>query len=126
MQSPSPLCSYYRWIDTEQPDWALREIEERSRRAWRKFHEGERREKAEALEKAAQEKEMREYKAERRRFLQEMGRKNDEAYARQEEEKRRRTEAREAERQRLKERARQEQAAEEAGDGKGKYPRWTQ
>jgi hypothetical protein len=25
-QSPPPLCQWYRWIDMEQPAWALREI----------------------------------------------------------------------------------------------------
>ena len=43
-----------------------------------------------------------------------------------EEQERQRKEAREAARQRKKERARQAKATEEAGDGKGKYPRWTQ
>ena len=52
--------------------------------------------------------------------------KNREEARRMEEQERQRKEAREAERQRKKERAREAKAAEEAGDGKGKYPRWTQ
>lgn len=126
VQSPPPLCPYYRWIDTKQPEWALREIKERSRAAWKKFYAAERREKAATLEKAKQEKEMKEYKEERRRFLQEMGRKNDEDRVRMQEEERQRKEAREVERQRMKDRARLAQAAEEAGDRKVKFPRWTQ
>ena len=43
-----------------------------------------------------------------------------------EEQERQRKEAREAERQRKKERACEAKAAEEASDGKEKYPRWTQ
>ena len=43
-----------------------------------------------------------------------------------EEQARQRKEAREAERQRKKEMAREAKAAEETGDGKGKYPHWTQ
>ena len=61
---------------------------------------------------------MKEYREEQVWFFREMGRKMmklDSAW-----------EARETERHRLKERARQAQAAEEAGDRKGKYPRWTQ
>jgi hypothetical protein len=41
-QSPPPLCQWYHWIDTEQPAWALRQIEERQRRAWEHFQEEER------------------------------------------------------------------------------------
>uniref|UniRef100_A0A8I6YL58 GRF-type domain-containing protein n=1 Tax=Hordeum vulgare subsp. vulgare TaxID=112509 RepID=A0A8I6YL58_HORVV len=110
--SPPPLCMYYRWIDTEMPDWAVTEICERGRRAWASLDLEERREKAEAEEKAAQKKEWKEYCVEQRAFL-------DEVY-------RQREQAREAEMERKRERARVAKAAEEAGDGKGKYPRWTQ
>ena len=48
---------YYRWIDTEMPAWAVTEIRERSRRAWNSLFAEERREKAEAEEKAEQERE---------------------------------------------------------------------
>ena len=50
---------YYREIDTEMPAWAMTEIHERSRRAWNSFsfYAEERREKAEAEEKAEQERE---------------------------------------------------------------------
>jgi hypothetical protein len=41
LQSPLPLYQWYHWIDTEQPAWALREIEERQRRGWARFHEEE-------------------------------------------------------------------------------------
>ena len=44
---------YYRWIDTEMPDWAVTEIRERGRRAWASLDLEERCEKAEAEEKAA-------------------------------------------------------------------------
>ena len=55
---------YYRWIDTEMPAWAVTEIRERSRRAWNSLFAEERREKAEAEEKAEQERELKEYYAE--------------------------------------------------------------
>ncbi|XBI95572.1 hypothetical protein VPH35_032005 [Triticum aestivum] len=124
--SPPPLCMYYHWIDTEKPAWAVTEIHERSRRAWNSLFVEERCEKAEAEEKAEQERELKEYYAEQHHFFQEMGRKNREEARRMEEQERQRKEAREAERQRKKERAREAKAAEEAGDGKGKYPCWTQ
>ena len=67
---------YYRWIDTEMPAWAVTEIRERSRCAWNSFYAEERREKAEAEEKAEQERELKEYYAEQHRFFfQEMGKK---------------------------------------------------
>ncbi|XBI73049.1 hypothetical protein VPH35_066876 [Triticum aestivum] len=73
--SPPPLCMYYRWIDTEKPAWAVTEIRERSRRAWNSLFAEERREKAEAEEKAEQERELKEYYAEQHRVFQEMGKK---------------------------------------------------
>ncbi|XBI76866.1 hypothetical protein VPH35_070053 [Triticum aestivum] len=117
---------YYRWIDTEMPDWAVTEIRERSRRAWNSLFAEERREKAEAREKAEQERELKEYYAEQHRFFKDLGKKNREEARRMKEQERQRKEDREAERQRKKERAREAKAAEEVGDGKGKYPRWTQ
>ena len=60
---------YYRWIDTEMPAWAVTEIRERSRRAWNSLFAEERREKAEAEEKAEQERELKEYYAEQHRFF---------------------------------------------------------
>ena len=120
------MCMYYRWIDTEMPAWAMTEIRERSRRAWNSFYAEERREKAEAEEKAEQERELKEYYAKQHRFFHDLGKKNREEARRMEEQERQRKEAREAERQRKKEKARQAKAAEEAGDGKGKYLRWTQ
>ena len=117
---------YYRWIDTEMPDWAVTEIRERGRRAWASWDLEERREKAEAEEKAAQKKEWEEYCVEQRAFLDEMIRKNQEEKLRLEEVYRQREQAREAERERKRERARAAKAAEEASDGKVKYPRWTQ
>ena len=44
-QSPPPICMWYHWIDTEQPAWAVQEIEERSRHAWASFHKVEREQK---------------------------------------------------------------------------------
>ena len=117
---------YYRWIDTEMPAWAVTEIRERSRHAWNSLFAEERREKAEAEEKAEQEKELKKYYAEKRAFFGDLLKKNREKQRRLEELERQRKEAREAERQRKKERAREAKAAEEAGDGKEKYPRWTQ
>jgi hypothetical protein len=56
LQSPPPLCQWYHWIDTEQPAWALRQIEKRQRRAWERFQEEEERQEEEAAQrKAAQE-----------------------------------------------------------------------
>ncbi|KAK1643993.1 hypothetical protein QYE76_061798 [Lolium multiflorum] len=40
--SPPPLCKWFHWIDTEQPDWARQEVEEKHRRAWATFFEEER------------------------------------------------------------------------------------
>ena len=60
---------YYRWIDTEKPAWAVTEIPERSRRAWNSFYAKERCEKAEAEEKAEQERELKEYYAEQHLFF---------------------------------------------------------
>uniref|UniRef100_A0A8I7BF96 Uncharacterized protein n=1 Tax=Hordeum vulgare subsp. vulgare TaxID=112509 RepID=A0A8I7BF96_HORVV len=124
--SPPPLCMYYRWIDTEMPDRAVTEIRERGRRAWASWDLEEGREKAEAEEKAAQKKEWEEYCVEQRVFLDEMIRKKQEEKLLLEEVYRQREQAREAERERKRERARAAKAAEEANDGKGKYPRWTQ
>jgi hypothetical protein len=33
LQSPPPLCRWFHWIDTEQPDWTRQEVEEKHRRA---------------------------------------------------------------------------------------------
>ena len=108
------------------PAWAVTEIRERSRRAWDSFYAEERREKAAAAEKAEKERELKEYYAEKKGYFQDLLKKNREEARCMEEQERQRKEAREAERQRKKERAREAKAAEEAGDGKGKYPRWTQ
>uniref|UniRef100_A0A8I7BCP1 Uncharacterized protein n=1 Tax=Hordeum vulgare subsp. vulgare TaxID=112509 RepID=A0A8I7BCP1_HORVV len=124
--SPPPLWMYYRWIDTEMPDWAVTEIRERGRRAWASLDLEERRAKAEAEEKAEQKKEWKDYCVEQRAFIDEMIRKNQEEKLQLEEVYRQREQAREAERERKRERAHVAKAAEEAGDGKGKYPRWTQ
>jgi hypothetical protein len=42
LQTPPPLCKWFHWIDTEQPDWARQEIEKKHRRAWATFFEEER------------------------------------------------------------------------------------
>uniref|UniRef100_A0A8I6XM67 Uncharacterized protein n=1 Tax=Hordeum vulgare subsp. vulgare TaxID=112509 RepID=A0A8I6XM67_HORVV len=117
---------YYRWIDTEMPDSAVTDIRERRRRAWASLDLEEHRVKAEAEEKAAEKKEWEEYCVEQRAFIDDMKRKNQEEKLRLEEVYRHREEAHEAERERKRERARAAKAAEEAGDGKGKYPCWTQ
>uniref|UniRef100_A0A8I6X2R5 Uncharacterized protein n=1 Tax=Hordeum vulgare subsp. vulgare TaxID=112509 RepID=A0A8I6X2R5_HORVV len=117
---------YYRWIDTEMPDWAVTEIRGRGRRAWASLDLEESRTKAKAEEKAAEKKEWEEYCVQQRAFLDEMIRKNQEEKLRLVEVYRQRQEAREAERERKRERARAAKAAEEAGDGKGKYPGWNQ
>ncbi|XBI79529.1 hypothetical protein VPH35_088964 [Triticum aestivum] len=62
--SPPPLCMYYHWIDTEKPAWAVTEIRERSPHAWNSFFAKEQRAKAEAVEKAEQERDFKEYYAE--------------------------------------------------------------
>lgn len=56
LQSPPPLCKWFHWIDTEQPDWARRDTEKHHRRAWSNFFEEERREKAAANDKAEKER----------------------------------------------------------------------
>uniref|UniRef100_A0A8I7B1K6 Uncharacterized protein n=1 Tax=Hordeum vulgare subsp. vulgare TaxID=112509 RepID=A0A8I7B1K6_HORVV len=108
------------------PDWAVTEIRERGRRAWASLDLEERREKAEAEEKATQKKEWEEYCVEQRAFINEMKRKNQEEKLRLEDVYTQREQTREADRERKRERARAAKAAEEAGDRKGKYPRWTQ
>jgi hypothetical protein len=115
LQSPPPLCQWYYWINTEQPAWALRQIEERKRRAWERFQEEERQEEEAAQRKAAQEA----YNKEKRQRITE-------GKHRREAEEERRKQIREAERERKKERAAQEEAAEKRGDTTGKWPRWTQ
>ena len=117
---------YYRWIDTKKPEWAVTEIRERGRRAWASLDAEERRAKAAADEKAEQEREWQEYCVKQWAFLDEMNKENRESQLWLAEVYQQREEAREAERQMKKERARATKAAEEAGDGKGKYPRWTQ
>jgi hypothetical protein len=113
LQSPPPLCQWYYWIDTEQPAWALRQIEERKRRAWERFQEEEREEAAQR--KAAQEA----YNEEKRQRITE-------GKHRRKAEEERRKHIRETERERKKERAAHEEAAEKRGDTTGKWPRWTQ
>uniref|UniRef100_A0A8I6WIR8 Uncharacterized protein n=1 Tax=Hordeum vulgare subsp. vulgare TaxID=112509 RepID=A0A8I6WIR8_HORVV len=117
---------YYRWIDMEMPYWAVTEIRERGRRAWATLDLEERRAKAEAEEKAEQKKEWEDYFVEQRAFIDEMIRKNQEEKLRLEEVYRQREQTREAEREIKRERARAAKAVEEAGDGKGNNPRWTQ
>ena len=63
---------YYRWIDTEMPAWAVTEIRERSRRAWDSFYVKERRKKTAAAEKAQQERELKEYYAKEKCFVQDL------------------------------------------------------
>uniref|UniRef100_A0A8I6Y545 Uncharacterized protein n=1 Tax=Hordeum vulgare subsp. vulgare TaxID=112509 RepID=A0A8I6Y545_HORVV len=123
---PPPLCMYYRWIDTEMRDWAVTKICERGRRAWASLDLKERRAKAEAEEKAEEKREREEYCVEQRAMIDEMLKQSREEELRLAEVYRQRQEARDAERERKKERARAAKAAEEAGDGKEKYPRWTQ
>jgi hypothetical protein len=115
LQSPPPLCQWYHWIDTEQPAWALRHIEERQHRACERFQEEERQEEEAAQRKPAQEA----YNEEKRQRIAE-GKRHREA------EKERRKQIREAERERKKKRAAQAEAAEKRGDTTGKWPRCTQ
>ena len=68
---------YYRWIDTKKPDWAVTEIRERGRRAWASLDVEERHAKAEAEEKAEQEREWQEYCVKQRAFLDEMKKKTE-------------------------------------------------
>jgi hypothetical protein len=109
LQSLPPLCQWYHWIDTEQPVWALRQIEERQRRAWERFQEEERQEEEAAQRKAVQEA----YNEEKRQRIAEGKR-------RREAEEERRKQIREAERERKKERAAHAEAAEKRGDTTGK------
>lgn len=55
--SPPPLCPYYRWIDTEQPEWAIKELNDLTRRSYREWYAEEIAEKAAAREKAERERE---------------------------------------------------------------------
>nr|XP_051189936.1 uncharacterized protein LOC127303219 [Lolium perenne] len=99
--SPPPLCKWFHWIDTEQPDWARQEVEEKHRRAWATFFEEERQEKARANAKAERERQIQKLRAEQARNREvNQKRMDDEAASRFAEEEVRR-EAREAERKRL-------------------------
>ncbi|CAM0948960.1 unnamed protein product [Alopecurus aequalis] len=100
-KSPPPLCSYYTWIDHEQPAATLRimEIERRCIRG--RWLEMEREEKME----------------EERKRRQEIRRK------REEEEKRKAKDARAAEREKKRERAEIAEAQDKERDKKGKWPR---
>lgn len=124
--SPPLLCMWYRWIDTEMPDWAVEEIKTRSQNTWQRFHAEERAEKAAAQEKEEQEREMKEHREEQHRWIDEALRKNREKALEMQEEERRRKDAREAERERQRERAAVAKATEERGDTGGKWPKWTQ
>ena len=104
LQSPPPLCSYYEWIDNEQPAWVKSQIEYDHKVVWEKFHAATRRE--EAAEK------MKRWREEQRK--------------KKEEKEREEKELREAERERKRERARRAQEDAADGKGKGKWPRWTQ
>ncbi|KAK1630046.1 hypothetical protein QYE76_004361 [Lolium multiflorum] len=125
MFSP-PLCKWFHWIDTEQPDWAREEVEEKQRRAWATFFEEERWEKVRANEKAERERQIQKLRAEQARNREVNQKRMDDEAARRFAEEEVRREAREAERKRLRERAAEAQAAEERGDKSGKWPRWTQ
>ena len=126
LQSPPPLCKWFHWIDTEQPEWARKEVEAKHRRAWARFFEEERLEKVRANEKAERERQIRELRAEQARNREANQKRMDDEAARRYAEEEVRREAREAERKRLRERAAEAQAAEERGDKSGKWPRWTQ
>ncbi|XP_051220759.1 uncharacterized protein [Lolium perenne] len=124
--SPPPLCMWFHWIDQEQTEWARREVEDKQRRAWARFHEEERFEKAIANDKAERERQIQKLRAEQARNREVNQKRMDDEAARRYAEEEVRREAREAERKRLRERAAEAQAAEERGDKTGKWPRWTQ
>ena len=126
LQSPPPLCKWYHWIDTEQPAWALQEIKDRSRRAWDSLYAEERAKNVAARAKEERERALAELRAEQARNREVNRRRMAEEDERRCAAKEVRKEAREAEMQRLRERAAEAQAAEERGDKTGKYPRWTQ
>ena len=126
LQSPPPLCKWFHWIDTEQPDWTRQEVEEKHRRAWATFFEEERQEKARANAKAERERQIQKLRAEQARNREVNQKRMDDEAARRFAEEEVRREAREAERKRLRERAAEAQAAEERGDKSRKWPRWTQ
>ena len=110
----------------EQPGWALKEINDRSRRAWDDLYAEERGRDAAARAKAAREKELKEHREEQRRWLADWRKEIEEEEVKRKEDERVRRELREAERLRKRERAAQVKAAEERGDKTGKWPRWTQ
>nr|XP_051212570.1 uncharacterized protein LOC127330377 [Lolium perenne] len=124
--SPPPLCMWFHLIDQEQPEWARREVEEKQRRAWARFHEEGRFEKAIANDKAERERQIQKLRAKQARNREVNQKRMDDEAARRYAEEEVRREAREAERKRLRKRAAEAQAAEERGDKSGKWPRWTQ
>ncbi|KAK1645747.1 hypothetical protein QYE76_063552 [Lolium multiflorum] len=119
-KSPPPLCKWFHWIDTEQPDSAWKEVEEKHCRAWATFFGEERQEKARANAKAERERQIQKLRAEQARNREVNQKRMDDEAARRFAEEEVRREAREAKRKRLRERAAEVQAAEERGDKSGK------
>jgi hypothetical protein len=123
LQSPPPLCKWFHWIDKEQPEWARREVDEKGRRAWARFFEDERWEKASANDKVERGKHIQKLRAEEARNREVNQRRMEEEAARRYAEEEVRRESCEAKRKRLRERAAEAQAAEERDDKSGKWPR---
>jgi hypothetical protein len=116
LQSPPPLRKWFHRVDKEQPDWARKEVEEKNRRAWARFFDDERWEKAAANDKAQRERQIQKLRAEQARNREVNQKSKDEEDARRYAEEEVHREAREAERKRLRESAAESHAAQERDD----------
>ena len=73
---------WYHWIDKEQPEWAVKEIEDRHRHVWSDFKAEEAAEEAAAKSKAARERWVQKHREEQREWLDDWGKRLDAEAAR--------------------------------------------
>ena len=122
MQSPPPLCEFIDYLDLEQSPEDIAEVEriaQDARARWRAIEvfDGIMQRSNEAL---------REEEEQRRKFEAVRKQEEEEARKRVQDRQRREIEEREAERERMHERAHRARESGAAGLRKGKYPRCTQ
>ncbi|TVU04899.1 hypothetical protein EJB05_48043 [Eragrostis curvula] len=121
-RSPPPLCEFIQYVDTEQTPEDIAHVyrvAQRARRHWLDMEAEESREEERRNMRQENEERRRKYEAERKQ-------REEAERRRKQEEDRLAYEAREAERERMRERARRARAAGPDAFRKGKYPRCTQ
>ncbi|TVU44985.1 hypothetical protein EJB05_04451, partial [Eragrostis curvula] len=121
-RSPPPLCEFIEYVDTEQTPEDIAHVyrvAQRARRYWFDMEAEETREEERRKMRQEDEERRRKYEAERKQ-------REEAERRRKQEEDRLAYEAREAERERMHERARRARAAGPDAFRKGKYPRCTQ